>query len=94
MEIQFRSRNHDLGAMFPTFQERVNNMLSVDDAQTSAAPLLEQEKITTPHMPSSEEIQQTLAQVEQEAMQQSNELIEMHSGLNAQRVARLLDMLD
>lgn len=94
MDIQFRSRNHDLGTIFPTFQERVNSMLPATDTQTSAAPLLEEEQVTTPHMPTNEEIQQTLAQVEQEAQQQSDQLIQIHSGLNAQRVARLLDLLD
>ena len=93
MEIQFRSRNHDMGAIFPTFQERVNSMLPAD-SQTAAAPVLEETAVVTPHMPTSEEIQQTIAQVEQEAIQQGDELIQMHSGLNAQRVARLLDLLD
>ena len=93
MEIQFRSRNHDMGAIFPTFQERVNAMLPAD-AGTSAAPAIEEKAVVTPHMPTSEEIQQTLAQVEQEAARQGDELIQMHSGLNAQRVARLLDLLD
>ncbi|MDE5831466.1 MAG: pseudouridine synthase [Desulfovibrio sp.] len=93
MEIQFRSRNHDMGAIFPTFQERVNSMLPAD-SQTSAAPVLEEKAVVTPHMPTNEEISQTLAQVEREAQQQGEELIQMHSGLNAQRVARLLDLLD
>ena len=94
MEIQFRSRNHDMGAIFPTFQERVNSMLPANDAATSAAPLLEEQSVITPHMPTSEEIEQTIAQVEEVATRQSDELIQMHSGLNAQRVARLLDLLD
>lgn len=94
MEIQFRSRNHDMGAVLPTFQERVNSMLPVDDAQTSAAPALETERLVTPHMPGPDEVRQTLEQVEREANAQSEELINMHSGLNARRVARLLDLLD
>ncbi len=95
MELQFLSRNHDIGAYFPTFQERVNSMLPAQQA-ASAAPALEPEDspAMTPHLPTNEEVQQTLAQVEQEAAQQSDELIQLHSGLNEQRVARLLGLLD
>lgn len=95
MDIQFRSRNHDMGAFFPTFQERVNSMLPATEA-TSAAPALEsQDKVNmTPRIPSNEEVMATLAQVEQEAANQSQELIQVHSGLNEQRVARLLGLLD
>lgn len=94
MDIQFRSRNHDIGAYFPTFQERVNSMLPAEGA--AAAPeLAPQDKAAmTPHMPSNEEIMETLAQVEQQAAAQSQELIQVHSGLNEQRVARLLGLLD
>lgn len=94
MDIQFRSRNHDMGAYFPTFQERVNSMLPAEG--TSAAPELEsQDKVgMTPHMPSETEIMATLAQVEEQAASQSQELIQVHSGLNEQRVARLLGLLD
>lgn len=95
MEIQFRSRNHDIGAFFPTFQERVNSMLPAREA-TSAAPELqpEEKSIMTPHYPTNEEIQETLSQVEIEAARQSQDLLEVHSGLNEQRVARLLGLLD
>lgn len=95
MDIQFRSRNHDMGAFFPTFQERVNSMLPAQEA-TSAAPELDiQPKANmTPHMPTNDEVMATLAQVEQEAASQSQELINVHSGLNEQRVARLLGLLD
>lgn len=94
MEIQFRSRNHDMGAFIPTFQERVNSMLPAESA--SAAPVLEtEEKMNmTPHFPTNEEVMDTLAQVEQQAAAQSEELIQAHSGLNEQRVARLLGLLD
>lgn len=94
MDIQFRSRNHDMGAYFPTFQERVNTMVPVDAAQ--AAPELQsQDKAgMTPHTPTNEEIMQTLAQVEEQAAVQSQELLQVHSGLNEQRVARLLGLLD
>lgn len=93
MEIQFRSRNHDMGTYFPTFQERANSMLA---AEGSAAKALEPENKSqmTPHMPTNDEIMETLAQVEEQANSQSQELIQMHSGLNEQRVARLLGLLD
>ena len=108
MELEFRFRNNDLGPVFPTFQERVNAMLPVnraestpaapaapaDDAAVSAAPVLEQTVPGTPHMLNSDEMRQALAQVEQEAVQHSQELIQEHSGLNEQRVARLLGLLD
>ena len=109
MELEFRFRNNDLGPVFPTFQERVNAMLpanraesapsapgapSGDEAGTAAAPELEQNVPGTPHMLNSDEMRQALAQVEQEAAQHSQELIQVHSGLNEQRVARLLGLLD
>lgn len=100
MELEFRFRNNDLGPLFPTFQERVNAMLPVArpeqhaEAASSAAPALEESVPGTPHILNNEEVQQTLAQVEEEAVQQSRELIEVHSGLNEQRVARLLGLLD
>ena len=105
MELEFRFRNNDLGPVFPTFQERVNAMLPVnraestpapadDEAGTSAAPVLEQTVPGTPHMLNSDEMRQALAQVEQEAVQHSQDLIQVHTGLNEQRVARLLGLLD
>lgn len=95
MDIQFRSRNHDMGTFFPTRQERMNSAMASKEA-ASAAPALQPEDKAgmTPHMPTNEEIMDTLAQVEQEANNQSQELIKMHSGLNEQRVARLLGLLD
>ncbi len=97
MELEFRFRNNDLGPLFPTFQERVNAMVPVTQAAqaaSSAAPALEERAPGTPHILNNEEVQQTLAQVEEEAVQQSRELMEVHSGLNEQRVARLLGLLD
>ncbi len=96
MDIQFRSRNHDMGAFFPTFQERVNSMLPVDNAAASAAKVIEAENAMqmTPHFPTNEEVMNTLAQVERDAVAQNEELIQVHSGLNEQRVARLLGLLD
>lgn len=95
MEFQIRSRNHDLGAFLPTFQERVNTMLPSREA-ASAAPAIDNKEMEpmTPHYPTNEEIQETLAQVEMEAARQSQDLLDMHSGLNEQRVARLLGLLD
>lgn len=94
MDIQFLSRNNDMGAYLPTFQERVNSMLPAQGA--AAAPELESlDKVgMTPHMPSEEEVAATLAQVEEQAAAKSQELIQAHSGLNEQRVARLLGLLD
>lgn len=100
MEVQFRSRNHDLGAFFPTFQERVNAMLPVEnraaEAASSAAPALDtvEDLPITPHYPDNEEVRLTLARVEEEAVLQSEELVQAHSGLNEQRVARLLGLLE
>ncbi|MDE7241232.1 pseudouridine synthase [Desulfovibrio sp.] len=100
MEVQFRSRNHDLGAIFPTFQERVNTMLPAENraaaCASSAAPALDvvEQAPVTPHYPTSDEVQMTLARVEEEAVLQSEELVQAHSGLNEQRVARLLGLLD
>lgn len=63
---------------------------------TEAAPELQPEAKAsmTPHFPTNDEVMQTLAQVEQEAASQSEELIQVHSGLNQDRVARLLGLLD
>ena len=94
MELQFRSRNHDLGSYFPTFQERVNSMLPAQSSSEVAAEAIERVKPEAPHFLTNEEVSQTLAQVEAEAAQQSEELIQIHSGLNEQRVARLLGLLD
>lgn len=97
MELQVRSRNHELGIVFPTFQERVNAMLpATGQAASSAAPLLDpaDEAPVTPHIPNPEEVRLTLARVEEEAAQASAELVQAHSGLNEQRVARLLGLLD
>lgn len=94
MEIQYRSRNHDMGAFFPTFQERVNSMLPADSAAQAAPEIAEDKSMMTPHFPTNEEVIETLAQVEQEAASRSQELIQAHSGLNEQRVSRLLGLLE
>jgi len=96
VELEFRFRNNDMGPLFPTFQERVNAMLPAShaDAASSAAPSLETPAAETPHMLNNEEMTQALAQVEEEAAQHSQEMLQAHSGLNEQRVARLLGLLD
>lgn len=94
MEIQFRSRNHDMGAFFPTFQERVNSMLPADSAQAAPEILPEDKSAVTPHFPTNDEVMETLSQVEEQAASKSEELIQAHAGLNEQRVARLLGLLD
>lgn len=99
MEMQFRSRNHDLGAFVPTFQERVNTMLPAGygaATASSAAPALDalEEMPITPHFLNNEEVQQTLARMEEQAMLQSEDLAQVHAGLNEERVARLLGLLD
>lgn len=92
METQFRSRNHDMGTFFPTFQERVNSMVPAAQAAPELKP--EDKAAMTPHFPTNDEVMQTIMQVEQEAANQSAELIQVHSGLNQDRVARLLGLLD
>lgn len=97
MELEFRLRNNDFGPHFPTFQERVNSMLPAENtiAAGAAAPVIETDAAPmTPHMPNEAEVRQTIRQMEDEASRQSREAIELHSGLNAQRVARLLGLLE
>ena len=109
MELEFRSRNNDMGHVFPTFQERVNAMLPADNissssmgssrshgylASGSSAPVLETLTPATPRMLNSEEMQRAVALVEHEAEQQNQELLRAHSGLNEQRVERLLSLLN
>ncbi len=108
MELEFRSRNNDMGHIFPTFQERVNTMLPANSTDypslpertqsatllaSSAAPVIANTSPGSPHMLNSEEMQLALAQVEQEAEAHNQELIRAHSGLTEQRVARLLGLL-
>lgn len=97
MEMEFRFRNNDFGPLFPTFQERVNAMLPADfvaESAASAAAALPEPAVATPHALSSEEVPEIMALVEDEASRQSHELMEAHAGLNAQRVARLLGLLE
>ena len=91
METKYRFRNNDLGPSFPTSQERASSMMSAQ-AAPKLSPISPMSR--TPHTLNSEELRQTMAMVEEEAASRNAELIQMHSGLNAQRVARLLDLLD
>lgn len=97
MEMEFRRRNNDLGVCVPTFQEKVNTMASEHNSafgETSTAQALQvKNKPLTPHMPSSTEVEQTLTMVEHEAQQQNVELLRVHSGLDKERVSRLLALL-
>ena len=66
----------------------------VQGAETAAAPALPPAAPETPHMLNTAELRAALADVEAQAQAHSRELAEVHSGLNAQRVARLLDLLE
>ena len=100
MDMELRVRNHDIGLFLPTFQERINGTLPVTesltnaraDADACAAAALEERTPATPHYPNNEEIRTTLSRMEDEARQQSMEIVEIHSGLNELRVARLLGL--
>ena len=101
MDMELRVRNHDIGLFLPTFQERINGTLPVTDSTTAradadacAAAALEERTPATPHYPNNEEIRTTLSRMEDEARQQSMEIVEIHSGLNELRVARLLGLLE
>ena len=98
MEFQHIARNHDMGACVPTFQERVNTtMLPVE--QTSGQSLAGAQVIEyasrpqTPHLPTASEVEQTLSMMENEAHKNNMQLLKVHSGLNRDRVERLLDLL-
>lgn len=93
MDMQIRFRNNDLGPYMPTRQERMNSMTSSGQMASSAAEEL-QPPVETPHMLNNAELQATLQQLEAQAMQRNEELLQAHSGLNEQRVARLLGLLD
>ncbi|MDR2820558.1 MAG: pseudouridine synthase [Desulfovibrio sp.] len=96
MELEFSFRNNTRGPLFPTFQERVNAMLPTQRAQeaaSSAAPELQGSTPATPHILNEEEVQGALSLMETEARQQHQDIIQVHSGLDAQRVARLLGLV-
>lgn len=94
MEMEIRRRNNDVGLCVPTFQERVNTMLPANGPSSSAAEELSPSReLMTPHMPNSGEVAETMRLMEEEAIKQSKEIVEMHSGLNELRVKRLLGLL-
>jgi hypothetical protein len=102
MNMELRVRNHDMGFFSPTFQERLNTTLPT--AETSVAPdergnaalaaALTERAPATPRYLNNEEVQATLSRMEEEARLQNLNIVEVHSGLNEQRVARLLGLLD
>ena len=103
MEMEYRQRNNDIGVYYPTFQERVNNMLpvtshvggeSIARASAAAVELAETNRPCTPHMPNTQEVSDTLALLEEDALRHDREMAEVHSGLNAKLVMRLLDLLE
>lgn len=93
MELEYRFRNHDMGHCLPTSQERINTMYTASTSAARVLPSRRQSSQITPHIPNAAEVEQTLAQMEEEANRANQELIQMHSGLNEQRVARLLGLL-
>jgi hypothetical protein len=102
MDMELRVRNHDIGLFSPTFQERINGTLPVTEsltnvrtaADTCAAPALEELAPATPRCLNNEEVRATLSRMEKETPRQSMEIVEIHSGLNELRVARLLGLLE
>ncbi|MDR2744334.1 MAG: pseudouridine synthase [Desulfovibrio sp.] len=102
MDMELRVRNHDIGLFSPTFQERINGTLPVAESFTGAraaadacaAPALEERASATPHYPDNEEVRATLSRMEEEGRRQGAEIVEIHSGLNELRVARLLGLLE
>ncbi|MDR1857083.1 MAG: pseudouridine synthase [Desulfovibrio sp.] len=92
MDFEIRFRNNDLAPQFPTFQERVNAMLPTQQAKPATAAQTQRASAPGPMDP--EDAAQTLAQVEASATQQGEDMLQVHSGLNAQRVARLLGLLE
>ncbi len=79
MDLRMMSRNNDPGMCMPTGQ--------------TARELSPQKGPVTPHLPNSEEVEQTLSMMEAEAAKHNLELLRIHSGLNRERINRLLDLL-
>ena len=67
-------------------------MLSAENAAQAQA-LNYSTRPTTPHMPSPTEVEQTLTMVETEAQNQNEDLLQVHAGLDKERVSRLLALL-
>ncbi len=87
MDLRTMSRNNDLGMCMPTGQDR-----GCAGGQT-AHELSSENVPTTPHLPNSEEVEETLTMMEAEAARHNMELLRIHSGLNKERINRLLDLL-
>ena len=102
MDMELRVRNHDIGLFSPTFQERINSTLPVAgslaevglSAGTCAAPALEEMPPATPRCLSNEEAWGALLRMEEEAGRRNADIVQVHSGLNELRVARLLGLLE
>ena len=95
MDLHVFPRNNDLGPQMPTFRERLNGMMPAPAEQSSAAPALDTaSRSVTPHMLNNEEMEEALHQVELQTAQQGRDALAAHAGLNEQRVARLLGLLD
>ncbi|MBO4369463.1 MAG: pseudouridine synthase [Desulfovibrio sp.] len=99
MQLDFIPRNNDLGACVPTFQERVNGMLPAEHPITLTESSEVAQEISLPRTPlsphylSSSEVDEALCMMEEEAQKQNMELLRIHSGLNRDRIMRLLDLL-
>ena len=94
MDLHIFPRNNDLGPPMPTFRERLNGMSPAAAERSSAAPALDTARPVTPHMLNNEEMEEALHQVEMQTAQQGRDALSAHAGLNEQRVARLLGLLD
>ncbi|MBQ7456839.1 MAG: pseudouridine synthase [Desulfovibrio sp.] len=89
MKLVTMPRNNDLGTCISTVHEQANAL-----HETVAAQVLPEAKgPVTPHLPNSQEVEQTLSMMEAEAEKHNMELLRIHSGLNRERIARLLDLL-
>ncbi|MCR4665983.1 MAG: pseudouridine synthase [Desulfovibrio sp.] len=96
MQLNVFPRNNDFGASVQTFQERVNGMLPVENdirVASSAAEAYSMPRRPDPHYLTSSEVEQVLTMVEKEAQEQNEALLRIHSGLNRDRVQRLLELL-
>lgn len=95
MDLHIFPRNNDLGPQMPTFRERLNGMMpAATEQKINAAPALETPRPASPHLMNNEEMEEALHQVEVQTAQQGQEALAAHAGLNEQRVARLLGLLD
>ncbi len=91
MDLKMMPRNNDLGVCVPTQQERMNQ--GHGGESVAAEELSLRNGPVTPHLPNSAEVEATLSMMEAEAEKHNMELLRIHSGLNKERIARLLDLL-